>query len=173
VESEAIRKLLTKRTLERDRIEYTVGDVLDVKAGLVLAILVFLAGQAIDLFKDAHESVEISLLAISLVAIIIGAIFALVQWFPRRYSVVSHPAKYRPWLEDLFRRFAAQNVSEADTLEHLEKVELDQASSRIDINIRHNRKKMLMMKGCFACVFISLFANLATVAVRHLFPLCH
>ncbi len=173
MESDSIRKLLKERTLDRDRIEFATGDVLDVKAGFVLAVLTFLAGQAIDLFKDVHGPFQVALMAISLGAVTVGAVLALVQWFPAKYRVLSEPAKYRPWLKDLLKRHSERKVPESETLAYLEDVEISQATERIDKNAALNKRKLRWMKSCFACVFISLFANLLTLASRHLFPLCH
>lgn len=164
--------LLKERSLERDRIAFSTGDVLDIKAGLVLVILVFLAGQATDLFKDACGSVETVSVVVSLGAVTVGALLALVQWLPAKYRVLSEPAKYRPWLEDTLQRHSERKVAESDTLAYLENIEIDQATERVSINIALNEKKLRWMKGSFVCVFVSLFANILAVAIRHLFPLC-
>lgn len=168
--SDAIRNILKERTLERDRLEFFAGDVLDVKAGLVLVVLTFLAGQASDLFKDAHGCVEITLVSVSLGAVTLGALLALWQWFPVKYGVLSRPIEYRPWLETVLKGHSERKVPEADTVSKLENIEISQASERIETNRTLNKNKLRLMKGCFACVFISLLANVAAVAVRHLFP---
>jgi hypothetical protein len=172
MESAGIRNILKERTLERDRIEYERGDALDVKAGLVLVVLTFLAGQTIDLSKDILGRTDMALVVISTVAVIVGTVSALWQWLPVKYGVLSHPAKYKPWLEDLIKRHLARNLPDNDTVAHLENLEISQATERINTNIAISKKKLRLMKACFICVFLSLLANLLVV-FRYLFPLCH
>jgi hypothetical protein len=172
VENDNVRKALKEHALGRDTLELGCGDALDIKAGLVLVVLTFLAGQAVDLFKDVHGLFSTGMEALSVGAVGIGALAALVQWFPRKYRILSHPTSYKNWLEKLVTAHSGTGIEERETLKYIENIEIAQAIERVDENRRLNERKLFLMKICFICVFVALLANVAMLASRHLFPLC-
>jgi hypothetical protein len=82
---------------ERDRAEFALGDTLDVKTGLVLAGLTFLAIQSGDFIKPDLPLSQIVAQAISVLAMIVGGILAVCELWPRDYDREATPEKYEAW----------------------------------------------------------------------------
>ena len=134
MENEHLNNLLRDHVLERDRMEFSAGDTLDVKAGLLLAILTFLAIQASDLLKDpiCHTGKVIGNIAIA--AMIAGGILAICQLFPRNYCVRSSPKKYAAWLTDVEKHFHSQPSHTHKANDYVSDTEISQAIERVEEN---------------------------------------
>ena len=143
---------------------------MDVKAGLLLVMLVFLAEQAGTLFQGRLDRFETVLEWVSILSLIAGGILAIVQLIPKKYKVLSSPIKYGKWLDDLKAHYSKEQDPEANALQFAEHTDIVQAVERVEENIELNRKKVLLVKLCFYCVSVSLTANLLCLAFRHLFP---
>ncbi len=168
--AETIRNLLKEHALERDRLEFSTGDVLDVKAGLLLVMLIFLAEQAGALFQGMLNSAQVALEWVSILSLIVGGVLAIVQLIPKKYKVLSSPIKYGKWLEDLRAHYSGEQDRDAKTLQLAEHTDIVQAVERTQENIELNRKKVRLVKLCFYCVSLSFAANMLALSIRHLFP---
>ena len=85
---------------ERDRNEFALGDVLDVKTGLVLAGLTFLAIQSGDFIKPGLPLCQMVAQIISVSALVVGGILAVCELWPRDYDREATPEKYEAWFAD-------------------------------------------------------------------------
>jgi hypothetical protein len=171
MESESVRILLKEHTFERDRLELATGDVLDVKAGLLLVMLIFLAEQTEAVFRGDLSALQRWFELISILGLIIGGVTAIVQLLPKQYRVLSSPVKYQKWLHDLRTHFSGDPNPEAEVLGLAERTEIAQAIERIETNEALNKSKVLLIKICFYGVIASFAANIATLISRHLFQL--
>jgi hypothetical protein len=171
MQSAELHKLLKEHTLERDRVELSTGDVLDVKAGLLLIMLIFLAQQIGTVFQGSLSTSQRLLEAVSITGLVIGGLLAIVQLLPKKYSVLSSPSKYEKWLYELRKHYAADTNPEAEVLVLAERTEISQAIERVQKNEALNKGKVRLIKICFFCVMASFAANIATIAFRHLSPL--
>ncbi len=150
--------------------EFSTGDVLDVKAGLLLVMLIFLAEQAGALFQGTLSSAQVALEWVSILSLIVGGVLAIVQLIPKKYSVLSSPIKYGKWLEDLQVHYSGEQDPDAKALQLAEHTDTVQAVERVQGNIALNKKKVLLVKLCFYCVSVSFAANMLALTIRHLFP---
>ncbi len=67
--SQEVLKAMESLAYERDRQEFALGDTLDIKTGLVLAGLTFLALQTGDLLKGNMSSFQVALQSTSITAV--------------------------------------------------------------------------------------------------------
>jgi hypothetical protein len=167
-----VYKILKEHTLERDRIELSTGDVLDVKAGLLLVMLVFLAEQTSNIFQANLNAFQAFLDWVSILGLIIGGLLAVVQLMPKKYSVLSYPGAYEKWLHGLRSLYSEEKNPEAEVMRVAEDAEISQAVERIDRNLELNRNKIRLIKLCFYCVIATFLANIVMLASTRLFPLC-
>jgi hypothetical protein len=168
-----VYKILKEHTLERDRIELSTGDVLDVKAGLLLVMLVFLAEQTSNIFQANLNTFQALLEWVSILGLIIGGLLAVVQLTPKKYSVLSYPGAYEKWLRGLRNLFSEEVNPDAEVMRVVEDAEISQAVERIDRNLALNRNKVRLIKLCFYCVMTTFLANIVMLASTHLSPLRH
>ena len=166
-----VHDLLKEHTLERDRIELATGDVLDVKAGLLLVMLIFLAGQMGEVFGGATAAAPKILEWLSALSLVVGGFLSVLQLRPKKYGILSLPSKFEKWLQDLQEHFAHENGTDADVASYAERTEICQANERIEKNVGLNKRKVRLMKACFVCVMASFSANLLGLIVTHLFRL--
>jgi hypothetical protein len=160
---------LIASSLDRDSHELALSDTLDVKAGLLLVALTFLGTQVTDIFAGQLRGFENYLEGISISALVIGGVLAIVQLWPRDYKVPPAPRKYSTWLAEVQNYFSGSHQADREALQYISETQLHQVIERIEENTRLNRQKWQLMEFCFICVAISFAANLLTIIARHLF----
>ncbi len=155
---------------ERDRQEFALGDTLDIKTGLILAALTFLAIQTGDLLKTSTFVLQFSLQACSILALIFGGALAVAELWPRDYEREAPPKKYLDWIADIdkYREDYPDTGIEAITIQKLTEERVKVAVSNVQTNLALNRMKSKLMFASFACVIVSFAVNIATM-ITHLF----
>lgn len=166
--STELQRLWWQRIFERDREEYTFGDTLDVKTGLILVILIFLTGQSTELFKSSVTYFEKCLQLLSIASLIVGGFFAIFELWPRRFLQEAEPQEYDERLTLLRKYYADEPNAEEYALTKAFEERVVVAHQRIRENSEINGKKSSLLNKSFYCVLLSLAANLATLAM-HLF----
>ena len=160
---------------ERDRAEFNLGDTLDIKTGIILACLTFLAIQAGELLKQpqtAHNQIIAQILSIiSILALIVGGVFAVLVMRPRNYYREATPDEYGEWIVwikdvEAYRRKHPE-VSVPD--DALTEARILSANERIQINAAINKRKSLLMFVAFWATSVSFIANILTLVFTRLF----
>jgi hypothetical protein len=156
---------LAEYTYERDRAEFSLGDTLDIKTGLILACLTFLAIQLSEFMKQAPLPYQTVIEYISVAALIVGGVFCVLVLLPREYSREAAPTKYAAWIKDLeaYRReYPDAQVTDEAFIE----ARIASANDRIEINGAINRRKSKFMFIAFWAAIVSFVANISTLAIR-------
>ncbi len=160
-----LQKLWWERIFERDRDEFSFGDTLDVKTGLILVILIFLAGQSTEFFRSSITFFERCLQYLSIVSLIIGGAYAVLELWPRSFLKEAEPQEYDNRLALLTAYYADEPDADfALTMAFEERVEA--AHKRISRNSANNKRKSKLLNQSFYFVIFSLAANLTTVVMR-------
>jgi hypothetical protein len=147
---------------ERDRQEFALGDTLDIKTGLILAALTFLAIQSGDFIHGGLPLCQKILQYISVGALIFGGVLATFELWPIDYDREATPDAYLNWLEAESKGKTGQEVvSSLLTQERLE-----WTLKRIKTNLAANRRKTRLMYWSFRFVVLSFAANIATLVIR-------
>ena len=161
-----LQKLWWERIFERDRQVYTDKDTLDVKTGLILVILIFLAGQSAEFVKSSATCFGRHAQYLSIAFLILGGIFAVLELWPRTFFEEAEPQEYEERLALLRTYYLDEpNPGEYALTRALEE-RLEATHKRIRRNIAINDKKSNLLNWSFYCAAVSLAANLATLAIR-------
>lgn len=158
---------LAEYVFERDRHEFGLGDTLDIKTGLILASLSFLALQSGSLIAGLRSIPQTIAQIISIVAVLAGGASSVLELWPRSYDREAMPDSYDGWLAEMegFRELHPGG-SELSTEVHLAR--LKAAKERVRTNSRINTKKSTLMFYAFYCLVVAFAANVVTLAM-HLF----
>jgi hypothetical protein len=171
---------------ERDQQEFALGDTLDIKTGLILAGVTFLAILTGDLMKStgiSHGEVLATIKAgapvnnaivqwsaqfVSVLAIVGAGIFSVAVLVPRNYDREPVPTKYLNWIQETeaYRVKYPDAGAESVTAEKLIAKRVENAVANIQTNIAHNRRKSALMFIAFNFMVVSLAANIFTLAMR-------
>lgn len=148
---------------ERDKEEFALGDTLDIKTGLILAALTFLAIQSGDLIHGGLPLGQRILQYVSVVALIVGGILSAFELWPVDYDREATPDAYANWLETEKRN---QGISGQAVVALLTEGRFSRAMERIGTNSRANKRKSKFMRASFLFVILSFGANILTLAIR-------
>jgi hypothetical protein len=155
---------------ERDRQEFALGDTLDIKTGLILAALTFLALQNGDLLKSSTSSIQIALQVVSIVSLVFGGGFSIAELWPRDYGREAAPQKYLDWVAetDKYREDNPDTDTEPITAQKLIEERVKVAVLNVQTNLAINKLKSTLMLTAFIFVAVSFAANVGTL-ISHLF----
>jgi len=160
---------LAEYTHERDRIEFSLGDTLDIKTGLILACLTFLAIQSADLIKTGLSALPLQQAVAQVISIMClvagGALSVWVLW-PRNYIREAPPEKYERWIADTDKFRQSNPSAEPFTEDKLRSARLSAAMERLRVNSAINKTKSNLMFGAFYCLTVSFAANIITLVMR-------
>ncbi len=161
-----ILNLMESVVYERDRQEFALGDTLDIKTGLILAALTFLAIQSGD-FIHAGLSPYLKILQyVSVVSLIFGGIFTVVELYPRDYDRDANPAKYQAWIIEMKQYKKKYPETPPFTAEIFTAARVKSAIQNIQTNQAINKSKTSFMIAAFVCTILAFTANIITLATR-------
>ena len=163
-----LQRFWWEKIFERDRDEFAFGDTLDVKTGLILVILIFLAGQSAEYLRSSVTLPERCLQYLSVASLIVGGVYAVLELWPRKFLKEAKPQEYDNRLELLTAYYADEPDTETFALTMAFEERVEAAHKRISENSANNRKKFKLLNKSFYFVIFSLAANLTTL-VMHLF----
>jgi hypothetical protein len=157
-----LANVIRDMTVERDHFELTLGDTLDVKAGIVLAVVTVLGTLTGSLLASETIGRELQTVQmLSLVFLALGAFFAVMTMVPRDYLLPDMPDKYTTWFNDL-REYYKDNPEELDTkaAEGLAQVAAERIATNHDINSSKSRYLVIS----FWVTIAALTLNVLTLA---------
>ena len=159
----AMTEDLSRYVYEHDQYEFSFGDVLDVKTGLILAALTFLAIQSGELIKPGLPLGQAIAQAFSILALVCGGIASVLELLPRDYSREATPDEYDKWIieTEVYHR-AYPDIP----VETLSSARLAAAKQRVAENSDNNQKKSAWMFQAFWCTVAAFAANIVTLAMR-------
>ena len=146
---------------ERDRQEFSLGDALDMKTGLILAVLTFLALQSGELIHSGLPLFQRIVQYISIGSLVLGGILAALELRPANYDREATPEKYLDWLEK--QEVAGNPELIARTLAN---GRLTRAMERVRSNLAVNKRKSQFMTASFIFALMSFVANIVTLFIR-------
>jgi hypothetical protein len=159
-------KVLFEYVQERDRNEFALGDTLDVKTGLILAGLTFLAIQCGDFIKPHLPLGQTIAQAVSVLALVVGGVLAVCELWPRDYDREATPEKYEAWIADTEKYQQEHPETSAITADRLVMIRLESAKKRVQVNLAINNLKSRLMFASFYCLATAFAANIVTLVMR-------
>jgi hypothetical protein len=161
-----LEKQLAELAAARAEREFALGDTLDVKMSVVLAIAVFLAGQSDELLRSNPGPIIHALQMASVAALIVGGVFAIAELWPRDYPVEADPAKFRRYAEEIQAQYHDGSDSEQSAEEEFARGVGTMAEERATATIQVNKKKSALLSSSFYAIAIAFLLNITTIAIR-------
>ena len=147
--------------MDRDQQELSLGDTLDVKAGVLLALIAVLATISGALLADPHLERYYGIAQmVSLCVAAVGAFCAVWALIPRSYFLPGSPAKYKKYLEGMELAYS-DNPSEGEQRAMAEIAEM--AAQRIEVNHAINATKSRWLSYAFYPALVALVIDLGTL----------
>ena len=159
-------KELADYVFERDREEFSLGDTLDIKTGLILASLTFLAIQSGNLINGRLSLAQTLVQGVSMLALVCGGGLAVLEMWPRNYSREATPDEYAEWFVKSNKHREAYPSIEVSMEDRMREARLLAARERVRTNSDINDRKSWCMFGAFYCLIASFGANVATLVMR-------
>jgi hypothetical protein len=153
---------------ERDHEEFALGDTLDIKTGLILASLTFLAIQSGEFINSNISSWVRVAQYISVASLIIGGAMATVELWPINYEREATPDKYVNWLENEGQGLTGQSEEEMKSrvAQLLAAGRMERTLERIKTNVAANQRKSRFMRTSFFFMVLSFAVNVGTLFIR-------
>lgn len=153
---------ISEYAFQRDQVEFALGDTLDIKTGLILAALTFLAIQSGDLIKPGLPIYQNFMEAISVLCLVLSGSFCVYELLPRDYDRDRTPEEYIDWIER--KKAAGHEDSEMPSI--VADMRLKLANQRIANNFAINAKKSKAMNTAFVFMVIAFGLNILTLLTR-------
>jgi hypothetical protein len=148
---DAVPTLFHGMTLEADQKEFAKSDTLDVKAGILLALVAVLVTINGTLLADSHLTKWLQVAQLcSLVIAGLAALLASISLFPRGYDLPTSSSAYNTWLAEIEKL----DLSEAVTA--IEKTAVREAWPRIRKNSRINGTRLMWLFFALLAAIVSL-----------------
>jgi Family of unknown function (DUF5677) len=163
-----LSRLESEYISERDAREFSLGDTLDIKASIILAIGVFLAGQSEHFFQSNINYLATIVQYVSVASLILASVLAVLELWPQAYGTEASPEKYQEWAGKLKIYYSGAENEEALVMNQVIVGRSQRATERVVENIRANKRKSFYLSAAFVFTSISLAANLLTLTI-HLF----
>ncbi len=147
-----------------DEITYQAGDVLDVKASIVLLVITFLgtlSGQIISV-PDLSPTIKV-IQVVAVAALCSSGLLTLCALWPRDFGIPRDPKKLTTYVNSLFEYFGDKPNPEELVLQQYEVVRNQSVVDRISTNTYFARSKARLNKLAFYAVAVSLLAELISL----------
>jgi hypothetical protein len=153
---------ISEYAFQRDQQEFGLGDTLDIKTGLILAALTFLAVQSGEMLKPGITIYASFIQTFSITALALGGIFSAYELFPRDHARDRTPKEYAVWIEQ--KKSAGHGESEMPDIVSAMRLKL--VNERIEKNLSINKLKSRALYRAFACAMVAFGLNLLTLVVN-------
>lgn len=166
-----IEKVKAENAKDKDARQFSLGDTLDVKASVILVVIVFLATQSGDFFHSHLGVWETRLQYLSVAALVAAGVLAFIELCPRNYSTDDSVGEFAKWLDELVAYYRKEGKADQEkvveqTIEEATRGICQRAKERAEKNLTINKRKSSLLYGCYLCTAISFAVNLLTLIIR-------
>jgi hypothetical protein len=159
---------LAERLLEeinaKEDLSLRLGDALDIKASIGLAVILFLATQNAYFLEKSLPKITVWVQFVSIGCVAIAALFALWELWPRMY-ILPQPESpiVTDRIEQLNQHYGSYPNTEENVRQALLQDEIRWATGRIADNQKKNGWKSALLNWSFWLTGIAVVLNLLTV----------
>jgi hypothetical protein len=160
----AIAEIRLEEINAKEDLSLRLGDALDVKASIGLAIILFLATQSAYLLDKGLPRFGMAMQIFSIVCVVLAALFALSELWPIVY-VLPEPEspEISQRIEELTTHYSAYPDVETNAAKAFMDDQIDWATKRIADNQKKNRRKSALLALSFLFTVGAVAINLLTV----------
>lgn len=155
-----------------DEIKYQVGDVLDVKASIILVAVTFLATLSGEILAVSDLPAAIKIIqVVAVVAVSVGGISTLWALWPRKFDIPPRPDESSAYAEELEEHFRGKLDSDELIVKQFTQTVMTLRLERIAANDKLASSKTKLNKCAFYSIGVAVFAELASLlwlAICHL-----
>jgi len=160
----ALAEMRLEEINAKEDLSLRLGDALDVKASIGLAIILFLATQSAYLLDKGLPRIGVAMQIFSIVCVVLAALFALFELWPRVY-VLPEPESpiISQRIEELTAHYSAYPDLETNVATALMRDQIQWAANRIADNQKKNHRKSALLEWSFWFTGAAVVINLLTV----------
>ena len=159
-----IQELILDGMKAKEDLALRLGDALDVKASIGLAVILFLATQSAYFLDKGLPRLGVAMQLFSIFCVVVAAIFALLELWPRTYILPEPESDYIPErIEELTKHYSQFPNVESNVADAFMRDEIQWAKNRIADSQRKNRSKSQRLEVSFWCTGAAVILNLLTV----------
>ena len=152
---------LCERAEKKSEYELDLANVLDVKGGILLAIIALLASDPLRVFVGVPGGVTAKALEIIFAILLFGAAtFAVCELWPRVYRSDPLPSENFEWIGKLgehFKKYPAEGLaSEHAVRDQVSTAMFQKFSDRASLNARLNQSKITCLSWSFRFAVYSM-----------------
>ena len=160
----AIAERLLQDINAKEDLSLRLGDALDVKASIGLALILFIATQTAYFLDKGISHLGITMQLFSIVSIVLAASFALAELWPRTYFLPDPESQYvANRIEQLKAHYAPYADADSYVTSALMEDEILWAKVRIEDDRKKNDKKSSLLNWSFCFTGVAIVLNLLTM----------
>lgn len=157
-------QMIREEIYAKEDLSLRLGDALDVKASIGLAVILFIATQSAYFLDKGLPPLGVAMQLFSVFCIVIAAISALLELWPRTYILPEPESDYIPKrIEELKEHYSPYPDVESNVANAFLSDEIQWAKNRITDSQRKNRSKSLRLEISFWSTGAAVILNLLTV----------
>lgn len=150
----------------KEDLSLRLGDALDMKASISLAVIVFLATQSAYFFDKRLPHLAFCIQAVSVICVALAAIFAVIELWPVTYGLPAPESSRIPQrLQELREHYRPYANAEENSVNAIIEDEIAWAIERIGANDTKNIRKSNALAWSFWFTAAAMFLNLVTVII--------
>ena len=154
-----IAEWLSEKAEASNNFEISTGDVLDVKAGVLLVIATFLATTATTIVMGESSPEQKAMQAIAMLFLAGSGMFAVAELWVKKYSVDKVPKEYLKWVRETEAHWEEHKPAQEIT-EYLWLSEAESTGKAAEENRVINQKKVWSLKRAFWLLLVPLAIDL-------------
>jgi hypothetical protein len=154
-------------TLERDRMEFGLGDTIDVKAGITVAIIAALGTLSGTLLTASGALPKWELISqlISIGCLLVACFLAVCAVIPRNYMLAATPENFQNWVSSLRQHYVDNPDPSLDIDSIVDDNLVSLAAKRVEANHAINVSKSRLIEWAIWPVAFALIVDVGTLSV--------
>jgi len=155
---------------EKSRYQLDLVNVLDVKGGLLLAIIALFSTDPLRAFPATttiHSAIPHILLTVYAVILFGAAVFCVAELWPRRYRRDPLPDEDARWVSQLtehYEKYPVENLKTGEAVRmQIANAMIERISERVTANEKLNASKIRRLSAAFYCTVFALAVYLVAL----------
>lgn len=157
-------QMIREEIRSKEDLTLRLGDALDVKASIGLAVILFLATQSAYFLDKGLPAFGMALQLFSISFTVVAAVFALLELWPRTYILPDPESDYiHNRIDALAKHYGSRHNAETHIAETFTRENIEWAKQRIADSQKKNRSKSFRLEFSFWFTGGAVILNLLTV----------
>jgi hypothetical protein len=160
----ALAEMVLGEVKAKEDLTLRLGDSLDVKASIGLALILFLATQTAYYFDKGLPYYGACLQKLSIVCIVLAALFAVAELWPRKFFLPDPESDYvTRRIAELTEHYSQYPDADSNIAGEFAKETAQWTKVRIADNQKKNKVKSALLNWSFGFTLVAVILNLLTL----------